>query len=496
MANRRDLTFTLTTGNNDQPSDEGFTTGAQGPGLRFLVLGDFSRNERKPAVFKSRRVTFDNFDEVLSVLTRSFGALDQFHPDFLADTDPELQQLLQLRRHLKDPGKRQAAVEELARLQQRVTAFKAGPDSPTPGQPAEAEPELLARLLGGARTTKGATEDPTPNLPNAPSAGSPATGTSTKAAVDRFVQHVLKTSPVASPTSTDRGADDLAIELLTARCRTALLAPEFRALERAWRSLHWLVSRLESEHGEVHVLDISKAELTEHLTAHARDLDASPLVQLLCDDPDGWDFLIGDYSFGCEVQDLLLLGNLGAIAARAGAPFLAHGDLSLAGCTSPDLVETPSSWSLGDPELVALAEQVRKHPAAKWVGLATPRFLLRHPYGKRTDPIESFPFEELPAEPEAERFLWGNPAFACALILGQAHGRGGARWPLRQVSNVPDLPMPLYTAHGGDAVQPPLEFSLSEAARAMVEQHGLITFAGGTNLNRISTQSVHALAAM
>jgi predicted component of type VI protein secretion system len=174
---------------------------------------------------------------------------------------------------------------------------------------------------------------------------------------------------------------------------------------------------------------------------------------------------------------------------------LAHGELSLAGCASPDLLETPGSWSLGDPELAALAEQVRKHPAAKWVGLAAPRFLLRHPYGKRCDPIETFPFEELPAEPEAERFLWGNPAFVCAWILAQAHSRGGARWPLRQVSHVPDLPMPVYTAHGGDAIQTPLEFSLSEAAQVVMAQRGLIAFVGGRNANRISTDSLHALAA-
>ncbi|HEY6729165.1 MAG TPA: type VI secretion system contractile sheath large subunit [Polyangiaceae bacterium] len=487
MPTRRDLTFTLSTGNNEQPGDEGAATGGHGPGLRFLVLGDFSRNQRRPAVFKSRRVTFDNFDEVLSVLTRSFGALDQFHPDFLADTDAELQQLLQLRRHLKEPTKRQAALEELVRLQQRLGALKVEPESPASAsaQPSEAEPELLARLLGGRATAV---------TPEAPAAHAPPPATGTKAAVDRFVQHVLKASPAASPVSTDRGADDLVIELLNARCRTALLEPDFRALERAWRSLHWLVSRLESEQGEVHVLDISKTELTEHLAAHARNLDASPLVQLLCDDADGWDFLIGDYSFGFEIQDLVLLGNLGAIAARAGAPFLAHGDLSLAGCPSPDLLETPGSWSFGDPELAALAEQVRKHPAAQWIGLAAPRFLLRHPYGKRSDPIESFPFEELPADPEVERFLWGNPAFACAWILGQAHGRGGARWPLRQMSHVPDLPMPCFTAHGGDDIQLPLELSLTEAAQATLAQHGLIAFAGSRNSNRISTPSLHALA--
>jgi len=500
MPSRRDLTFTLSTAKNPEnaENDAGAQTTASSPALRFLVLGDFSRQGRMPGEFKSRRVTFDNFDRVLFETTGAFSSLEQFHPDFLAQAKPELRQLLQLRRGLKDAATRPAALAELARLGQQNGAAAAGAQGQGHG-PAEAEPELLARLLGGRGASGASSENSAAKQSPAPAAAptpAPAAApTPAQAAVNRLLQHVLKTTPAASPTSSDRGPDDLAIELLNARCRSALLDPDFRDLERAWRSLYWLVSRLESDQGEVHLLDISKSELTEHLTGHARDLDASPLVQLLCEDRDGWDFLIGDYSFGLDSEDLMLLGNLGAIAARAGAPLLAHGDLSLAGCSSPELVAAPSEWSIGDPELAALAEQVRKHPAAKWVGLASPRFLVRHPYGKRADPIESFPFEELPANPDAERFLWGNPAFACAWILGQAHSNGGARWPLRQASSILDLPMPLYTAHSGDAIQPPLEFLLSEPARAAAERHGLIVFDGSNNVNRISTQSVHALAA-
>lgn len=484
MPTRRDLTLTLNTGTSDQ-AEQPMSEAAP---LRFLVLGDFS-GQGTHSDLRSRRVTFDNFDVVLGSITQAFTSLDQFHPDFLVLAKPELQQLIQLRRRLKDVATRSAALEELTALQQRFSAETA------PSQnPGEGEHDLLARLLGRSPATPtagvSALPDTSPALPLA--AASPG---GAKAAVDRLVQHALKTTAQGNALP-DRQADDLAIELLTARCQAALLAPQFRALERAWRSVYWLVTRLESDQGEVHVVDCSKAALTEHLTTHARDLDQSPLVRLLCDDPNGWDFVIGDYSFELEAQDLMLLGNLGALAARAGAPFLAHGDLSLAGCTRPDLIESPSEWAIGGGELGALVEQVRKHPAAKWVGLAAPRFLLRHPYGKRTDPIESFPFEELPQAPERDRFLWGNPAFACAWILGQAQSRGGARWPLRQLSEVGDLPMPLYKDGSGDAVQLPIEFTLHEAAQSVVEQHGLIAFAAGQSHNRISTHSVHALAAL
>ncbi len=46
-----------------------------------------------------------------------------------------------------------------------------------------------------------------------------------------------------------------------------------------------------------------------------------------------------------------------------------------------------------------------------------------------TDPIDSFPFEEIPGLPEPEDYLWGNGALACALVLGSAFERDG--WDLR-----------------------------------------------------------------
>jgi type VI secretion system protein ImpC len=48
---------------------------------------------------------------------------------------------------------------------------------------------------------------------------------------------------------------------------------------------------------------------------------------------------------------------------------------------------------------------MRELPQASYVGLSLPRFLLRQPYGRRSDPIGAFPFEELPAQPSHESYL-------------------------------------------------------------------------------------------
>ena len=48
------------------------------------------------------------------------------------------------------------------------------------------------------------------------------------------------------------------------------------------------------------------------------------------------------------------------------------------------------------------------------------------PTGSETSPVESFEFEEMPGEPVHNHYLWGNPAFACALALGQVFEERGS----------------------------------------------------------------------
>ena len=44
----------------------------------------------------------------------------------------------------------------------------------------------------------------------------------------------------------------------------------------------------------------------------------------------------------------------------------------------------------------------------RWIGLAAPRVLLRRPYGQRSDPIDSFTFDEFEGAPPQEELLWGH----------------------------------------------------------------------------------------
>jgi predicted component of type VI protein secretion system len=108
------------------------------------------------------------------------------------------------------------------------------------------------------------------------------------------------------------------------------------------------------------------------------------------------------------------------------------------------------------------------------VALAMPRFLLRLPYGRETSRLESFDFEEFPGSPSHGGYLWGNPAFAVALLLGQSFSEEG--WQMRpgSVSQVENLPLHTYRTDGDSQLKPCAEVLLTEEAVERMLESGLI----------------------
>ena len=137
-----------------------------------------------------------------------------------------------------------------------------------------------------------------------------------------------------------------------------------------------------------------------------------------------------------------LLQRIAEMAHALNAPFLAEAKL-------PGEEESDGHW-----------QAFRKSPAAKWIGLALPRFLLRLPYGKKTSAIESFPFEEMP-ESEHSAYLWGNPAFLCANLLGQSFLANG--WDMSPLKRQMDhLPHHVYQEDGESVSKPCAEILMTE----------------------------------
>lgn len=261
--------------------------------MRLLVMGDFGGPQRQAlAVRPTHRVDLDNFDQVMARIdptlslaagTLAFRELDDFHPDSLSTRMDAFQTLRQSR-----------------------------------ANPAAGHDDLLGSLLG-----KPAGSSPTPGM----------TPVSKKAGgIDALIRSIA--APHSVPDNSAQTATYLAAIAATiaGQMKSILHDPAFQSLECAWRGVQWLISSLELDDNlQLHLLDVSRAELLADVVAAQGNLAQSGLHQALADRwrnvPDGenWSLLCGLYEFGASETDIGLLAALGLVASQAGGPFIATG---------------------------------------------------------------------------------------------------------------------------------------------------------------------------
>ena len=117
---------------------------------------------------------------------------------------------------------------------------------------------------------------------------------------------------------------------------------------------------------------------------------------------------------------------------------------------------------------------LRQSVFASSIGLVAPRVLLRRPYGKSTDPIEQFAFEEQAATPEHETLLWGPGCLAVALMVGQSLADGEPDSAFDQVTELSDLPTYTFMRDGDAELQPCAEALVGERAGQALLERGLM----------------------
>jgi type VI secretion system protein ImpC len=383
--------------------------------MRLLVLGDFSArpvSDRPPLASRSTfRVDVDCIDDVLGRLRPrlalpggeiTVARLADFHPD-------ELAARLDVFRALRDKRERpEAAVED------------------------------LKRLLGKA---------PEPLPAFAPE--SPATR------LDALIQNIVAPHIVRDPSPQARAhVEGIDAALADAMC-ALLHAPAFRSLEAVWRGAHWLVSTLElDENLQLHLFDVAREELLDDIVNAHGKISETGLYRALVDrwrnmpGGEGWSAIAALIDFGRSEADVAVLASLGLIASHAGGPLLAGADVTLAS----DGGGATAAW-----------DALRRSEAAPWIALATPRVLLRRPYGTRSDPIEAFPFEEFGGVPEQGKLLWGSPAFALTQLIGRAFMARGWDMEPGDESEIDDLPAYTFVRDGQPEMQPCGERWLTES---------------------------------
>ncbi|WP_374593871.1 type VI secretion system contractile sheath domain-containing protein [Aquabacterium sp.] len=437
---------------------------------RIAVLGAFRGHAAATQTLAQRkpvRVEFDSIDAAMarlqtsltlplgpggSAVTLPLPSLAALHPDALYRALDVFSAVADLRRRLNDRSSFAAAAAEL-----RKTAGIAPPPAVPSAAPAATAPsDDLARLLG----------QPIADMPKVHS------GT----AIEGLVQQVVApyVLPAADP---QQGALIAAVDAaLSGLMRAVLHLPDFQELEALWRGLDFLLRRIETGPDlQVHLIDVSAAELATDLAGD--DLSASGLYQQLVERPaqiggDGGDggyaLVLAAFDFDATAEHAQLLGRLAQVAAHAGAPLVAGLGLNAAALFAQ---ATPAVSA----DVAGAWQALRGLPAASGLGLVAPRFLLRLPYGPRSDAIESFTFDECPAggKPEAltNALLWGHAAWLVAERLGSPAALEGDTPDLL----VDDLPLHITRdADGEPQAVPCTEQLLTTDAATQLAQRGVM----------------------
>jgi type VI secretion system protein ImpC len=229
-----------------------------------------------------------------------------------------------------------------------------------------------------------------------------------------------------------------------------------------------LVRRLETDEKlQIVLYDVTAEEIAADLSK-ADALENSGLYNLLVEQPaldaaqGPFAVVIGNYLFEQTPPHAELLGRIARIVAQTQTAFIAGIGTSCLDTKPADL----------HPLIREAWDALAGMPEAAYVGLIVPRFMLRNPYGERTDPIDSFDFEEFTPQAGLSGMLWGNSAVIAGLLLGATFSQQGDKMKPGSVLSIGDMPFYYYTDSDGDQIALPCtERMLSSRMADLVSKH-------------------------
>ena len=488
--------------------------------MRILILGDFSgHGDKKPIEQrKLHRVDVDNFDELIeklqpvaavgvgedpeSVIRIPIRSLDDFHPDTLYEEVSIFGEMRDLRDRLLNPKTFSDAAARLNEtLARRVEIESDGAASAeaSSGEPSsETSQAKAAEDASGGSSAGGLLESA---LGQSAETVDTSVARSSPIDIQGLVNEIV--APYIEPAPDPRQGEYVGYTeaAIAGQMRAILHDESFQNLEAVWRGLSFLVSRVTTSlKVQVFVWDVTKEELLEASEAESDQLELSVLFQKLVTDREQIPFslIVGDQSFGNDLNDLILLSRLGAIGASSGGPFL--------GGAAPSLLDL-DSWIAASNALPievnasdrsveqANWQSLRESPMAPWIGLSAPRFLLRLPYGSSTQSVDVFPFEEID-DPVADHecLLWGTASVFVATTLAQAYLKSGWEMKPGDASQVDDLPALTYDDDGEVQLKACGESFLAERVLESMKEHGLIPLMSFKDRSRVGVVGYQSIA--
>ncbi len=422
---------------------------------RILLLGDFGGREHRGLSDAAslgdrrvRRVDRDDVDRAMAGMTPEvrltidpasepiavrFSGLDDFHPDRLVETVPDFQRLRALRAQSAN----------------------------SPSAPAQRLPPAPSTRAAAAAMTEGSVLDLI--LSNEPGSEPHTRAAAPPDELSEYVQRAVTPHLVSQPSAEQEGFVAKVDAVIEATMRVVLHHRDFQAAEALWRGVDFLVRRLDTDESlQVYLVDVTRTELLSALAHDAGDA-AKGLRRVLRGETQGakgaWSLAVGLYTV--SPSELPLVASIASMAKELGVPWISAADARFAGVETFAGNGDPDDW---DSAPNAGWEAVRRGDGASWLALAQPRFLLRVPYGERTDECERIELEETDDGRLAhESFLWGNAALLGALILGEGAADGD---PLPAQGTVSGLPLYVATIDGIAEAAP--------CAEAVIPQRGIM----------------------
>jgi type VI secretion system protein ImpC len=440
--------------------------------FRMLLVGDFSgranRGIRTPA-HRAVQVDRDTYAQVMASLGTAvelpvigrieFRQYDDFLPDRLYQRLKAFHVLREQRDRLSDPDQYRSAAEDMRRI---------------------AEPPRTLREEDTVRAVSSSLLDAAIERTE-----SAATGAAPSRHADPFAAMLRDlVAPYAVPKPDARQVELIAqIDKATQEVMRAILHhPAFQAIEAAWRALDQLVKAAETgERLKIYIADLSQQEVADDLN-QAADLKQTRLHGLL----KGKGYAVAglNLSLGLNLTDLSVLGRLALLGRMVETPMLAHGQSSLVGCPSWTKNADPDDWEVpAATEEWEMWQAIRGFPEAACIGLVSPRFLLRMPYGKEFETTERIEFEEMDELPKHEWYLWGNPVFACLELMAAAFTEEGWSFHPDGYRQIHKLPMHSYVVHGETVITPVAEAILTDQAGERILSRGLMPLLSEKNGN-------------
>jgi len=490
---------TISTGNVSLNTDRSQqkARGDSGEGsCHIAILADFSGRDHRQlndiTTIKNRKiieVDRDNFDDIFAQLDvqcdlpladepMRFTELDDMHPDFIYERVPLFNQFKALKKKLKNSSTFASAAQEIyqwhASSIKAETVVVAGNENDV-----DHHASLLDSILSG---------------------GGESVSTS-QSGLQALVRDIVAPYVTAKPDPQQKELMQSVDHATSSLMRTIMHHPQFQKIESAWRSLYLLVRRIETNTNlKVFIVDISEQEIIDD-AVKSESFEQSQLYQLLHDKRSTvgakpFSFVMVDAIFGETEEGVKALNTLGETVSVMNASLMTGGSSQLAGCENLGLTPDKDDWAF-TPKAALYDSwiELRKTACASHIALVAPRYLTRMPYGKKTSPIDSFSYEELPEKDKHDYYLWSNGAWLVALLIAQNYALSGAKY-IDQIQEVKTLPLHVFDDDDGSCVTPCAEINMYDSAASALRDAGLMTVRSILNSDSVMVPELASISSI